>query len=1479
MQYHGALICSQSNDARFSCIDFIGDLVALGNTRGAIFFYRIVSKATRLRTELALHVAPPANDKTLSVTLTCIRFSPCQCYLAVGTISGTVLVFSLKDKVRLDIKSHHDDHRGKAISALCWSYDSTKLFSGCIAGVVIEFIFSETHSDWGIKSTSTSAMALNFASALLLGKKNTTVICQSNEIIRQIECTYSESCSCGQADILLVSVGNHSMLFQLPIKKHISPRFCDIPFRGISNSATDENSGECVNFEDEEHFAELWCASCFSDYNTSEGEVGTYNRENNQQSGIIIARSSGTGIELVFSSLDGDLLHAAKLNGPYRAHGNDDSWDSCCLGVRCLTGFGGSSHSHLMTLITADNCVMLINLHDMSCDYLLTHFDYSVHAAVSHGGKSFILYEDVQQEMMMADLLECITPSSAIAPIEIFDSHLHLIFGLMKRNWLERKRYRDMGRSSQWPASLPSVSTSPHSAESCNGYLYYEPDQSQDIIVSSTVSAKDTGSKAPKFCSKLFVRTTSDIERSRVAVDLAVRKRLDDLENDLNHALTECDEFLEAWAFSAKGGSSLADITSDTCECCCNQATKELGGGGGGDRSLDEIVKHGAILGSSRGMCLSDEAIHQLSSLQHVLTAIDTDDMLPLPGLDTNSCAGYDYYGLEDQDSQRRLALAAASRARAKGRRNHLKSIVAEIQAVDDVSIPATASSSAMESISASPRDMSSTPSASAPAYAPAYAPTSAPACVPASLSHAAPSSAPFSVPLSSATSDSSALHSGRATNNSSSSFASPSTSSKEAASHDTYEPLPMHVSSSSSSVSQKCTGNDSYFDASRFDRCFRTIRIVDRAMQSTALVLDYPNVPSDDYGGSSRDTDTACSSAPRSPTPKREYGEVRAVGDSPTQCTSFPWVLLEQTDRLIAHTVHVIKRSETALTLATEKSSCTAEGGECSKAEFCMRNGRRCTVMHKDCLASATSSASGSLSSQASAAALALAPAPEAEPESEPTLTPTPAPTPAPIPAPAPAPLLAPAPIPSPAVILAPAPAPTPTPVLAPALAPVLAPVSVSVRSPTPALVLAPVLVPAPAVAPAAACAHAITVAKDGNCHLESVQGSDSSSSSSKLNDSRSSRSSSSNGNSSSSSGRSSNSGTTGDSDFIPEVVDKKEKISNSVKYVDDASFLNKKMSVTQDEAINPNPIPPKPFSSSSSCSPPPTSSTSSSILLPPTSSSSSHFLSPPTSSSKACVNPPEHPSSPDSPFDSPEKGTYTTPNRRSNSNQIMKCDSARTESALSVCATEEDCGPNPFVDSDTSWIEWWWDLEKSDARIDGALTEFQQESERPGLSLKNRIAIAREGRRKRGIKTGNLFDGNSLRDSVIHENARKVLPRTVLVRDTVQSLASLRHDEAARNMYDVTIIAPRGLGLNLALLPDGALVIRTFNPLADGLPGPIEKTGLVKPGDFLLGLNGLSLIGLGLEQIANILQNIDAMGEVRTSHLIVHSAMWRFV
>jgi C-terminal processing protease CtpA/Prc len=50
----------------------------------------------------------------------------------------------------------------------------------------------------------------------------------------------------------------------------------------------------------------------------------------------------------------------------------------------------------------------------------------------------------------------------------------------------------------------------------------------------------------------------------------------------------------------------------------------------------------------------------------------------------------------------------------------------------------------------------------------------------------------------------------------------------------------------------------------------------------------------------------------------------------------------------------------------------------------------------------------------------------------------------------------------------------------------------------------------------------------------------------------------------------------------------------------------------------------------------------------------------------------------------------------------------------------------------------------------------------------------------------------------------------------------------------------------------------------LVPPIPGPVERSGLVKLGDYLVGINGLSLLGLGLEQMAQILQNVDKMGEV---------------
>ena len=474
MLHHGALL----SDRRFTCIDYAGDLVATGDARGSISFYRIIAKTTRLRPELTLQVIPPADDKLLHVPLTCIRFSPCCQYLSAGTALGCVLVFDLSVTNRLEIKCQHEElHQHKAISALCWSPDSSRLFSGCAGGSVVELLFSDpvipsssSSSGYGSNADSSATqLAFSFASALqsMIMKRPTQLICQCEEIIRQLECTFTEACSCGLADVLAVFVSHHSLIFQLPKVKHIKPRFCDIPVKrklSTTKQATEtkqvkhEEEGEEEEEEDDDELKdELWCAGCFCnsyvtndehgrhasggasgglvratglfiaqqcqiDDDDDEENISNQAHDNNHSSSSSSSSSSNAdsrtakkrsrlGVELLYCAIDGQVQQSFKLTGPFRQRDNDvhrgdvdhdrtdmneepskesllsqdeeDEEDNVGrFAIRCLRSFSSSSHKHLLVAVTADNSVLLINLQEMCCDYLLPQFDFTVHAAV-----------------------------------------------------------------------------------------------------------------------------------------------------------------------------------------------------------------------------------------------------------------------------------------------------------------------------------------------------------------------------------------------------------------------------------------------------------------------------------------------------------------------------------------------------------------------------------------------------------------------------------------------------------------------------------------------------------------------------------------------------------------------------------------------------------------------------------------------------------------------------------------------------------------------------------------------------------------------------------------------------------------------------------------------------------------------------------------------------------------------------------------
>ena len=554
MLHHGVVVSSETNDTvRISCIDYSDDLLAVGNTRGAIHFYKLVAKYTRLRSESVLQVAPPAYDTSLNVPLTCIRFSHCSKYLSVGTVLGVVLVFDFGDSARLNIKYKHDDHSGRAISALCWSLDSTKLFSGCIGGSVIEFMINNK-DDNPSDQWSASQLAIQFANKFIMqsSSSTTTVICQCEEIIRHLDCSFSENSSCGPADLLLVSVAHHTLLFQLPKAKNSIPRFCDIDRDQVASnsgipstsnrfkSRTEQKrkSDETKNksFQPNTNVDEHWCSGCFSNSYVSYSKTratGIFlvqNTRKTDDNNLVlgdelksIAKTeeilieSQAIFEVLYCSINGEVQSKFPLKGPFRqrvasydviekenqGEVNDGSSEkigteishSCMVqvsnkqvGIRSVRSFSDTSHKHLLLAITSDNSLLLVNLQQMSCDFLLPQFDFSVHGVVPFApqksinypqnierfnnqrnndrnsysvgamnelelmasssrypvneehlttvnGKLLVFYEDAEADFMAVDVLETLCPSCVIPPIRIFDSHLHLAFSAMKTTW------------------------------------------------------------------------------------------------------------------------------------------------------------------------------------------------------------------------------------------------------------------------------------------------------------------------------------------------------------------------------------------------------------------------------------------------------------------------------------------------------------------------------------------------------------------------------------------------------------------------------------------------------------------------------------------------------------------------------------------------------------------------------------------------------------------------------------------------------------------------------------------------------------------------------------------------------------------------------------------------------------------------------------------------------------------------------------
>ena len=192
--------------SRITASDCKGELVVVGFETGALIFYTMVGR----HVEMVRHVAPPSHEVALQCPVTCLCFSACGRYLAMGTETGSVLVFDLEmakgRMAMLRIVYSHDEHLGR-VQSLCWSPNATRVVSGDSRGCVMDLRL-RPHMPYDC-GNDLAALAMTF-----LGKKPTSVVYELQESVQSMACSSVDE----GVDLLLVSGASGGVhLFHLPV--------------------------------------------------------------------------------------------------------------------------------------------------------------------------------------------------------------------------------------------------------------------------------------------------------------------------------------------------------------------------------------------------------------------------------------------------------------------------------------------------------------------------------------------------------------------------------------------------------------------------------------------------------------------------------------------------------------------------------------------------------------------------------------------------------------------------------------------------------------------------------------------------------------------------------------------------------------------------------------------------------------------------------------------------------------------------------------------------------------------------------------------------------------------------------------------------------------------------------------------------------------------------------------------------------------
>lgn len=207
------------------------NVIVAGYKNGYIDFFCLNLYKLHPYAELVKRICPPSQDKGLQVPLSCLSISQCFKFLAVGTVSGMILVFEISEETVMKIVHEHEMHKGNQITSLTWSLDSSILYSGCSGGLIVELKCK----------LSFTSQPLSFATSALFGNKSTSIIFKNKSPIYSLESSIIDT-NIGLVTLVIFICETHCYLLQIPHSTLHSVQLVDLSGGSDNDSSSDRSS-------------------------------------------------------------------------------------------------------------------------------------------------------------------------------------------------------------------------------------------------------------------------------------------------------------------------------------------------------------------------------------------------------------------------------------------------------------------------------------------------------------------------------------------------------------------------------------------------------------------------------------------------------------------------------------------------------------------------------------------------------------------------------------------------------------------------------------------------------------------------------------------------------------------------------------------------------------------------------------------------------------------------------------------------------------------------------------------------------------------------------------------------------------------------------------------------------------------------------------------------------------------------------------